>query len=526
MSQAYVPGFGHDIFVSYAHVDDVSETTGSAGWIASLIDLLEKRIAQLIGRSDAFSIWKDEQLARDAHFDAQLKKAIQETATFLIIVSPAYLASEWCTRERETFLKLVDDRLRGKSRVFVINKMMIEDAERPEEFRHLLGYQLWRQDRKGSAPRTLDRNRQSDQEAYDDVINELAWDVVKELKRQKSEATSGSAPHENMIPKEKPHIDHDPARAVSSTNDAAPASNGSSGMTTTNGAAHKTTVFLADVTDDLRPLWKKVKSHFELEGIEVVGDSWYPPDPAQFCEAVRKDMSVANLYIQLLSEFTGPEMPGTDETKVACQHRLALEQQIQIMQWRRCGLSKETLPDYCDDPKHQELLFGPTVQAVDIEDFKRNVIELLNKPIRDTKPANGKGFIFLNRTIDDRSTARELRKFLESNGFECAEALEPDEETKPEEIRQDLEGNVLDCDGLIVVYGNSGKVWVRGQLREVRKLAYRREKSLNALAVYEGPPPPKDPSDPVGYSLANMKVINCQSGLDSGELSSFLDQLC
>ena len=517
---------GHDLFISYAHVDDVAETDEGAGWITFLIDLLEKRVAQLIGRSDAFSIWKDEQLARDTHFDAQLTKAIQETATFLIIVSPAYLASEWCERERQTFLKLVDDRLQSNSRVFVVNKMMIEDHERPEEFRHLLGYQFWRQERKGSAPRTLERNRQSDREAFDDVMNELAWDVVKELKRMKSTATVGGAVHQAEALEENPQAEEGPVDSDSNSNPVATSSNGNNSATTSNSIAHKSTVFLADVTDDLRPLRKKVKAHFELEGIEVAGDSWYPPDPAQFYEAVRKDMSEAKLFVQLLSEFTGPEVPGTDETKVACQHRLASEQQMQIMQWRRCDLSKETMPDYCDDPKHQELLFGSTVQAVDIEDFKRNVIEVLNKPEREAKPASGKGFIFLNRTIDDRNTARELRKFLENSGYECAEALEPDNETKPEEIRQDLEDNVLDCDGLIVVYGKAGKVWVRGQLREVRKLAYRREKTLNALAVYEGPPPPKDPSDPVGYSLANMKVINCQGGLDHGELSSFLDQLC
>jgi hypothetical protein len=93
---------------------------------------------------------------------------------------------------------------------------------------------------------------------------------------------------------------------------------------------------------------------------------------------------------------------------------------------------------------------------------------------------------------------------------------------RPDEIRQDLEANLLDCDGLIVVYGEITEQWVREQLRQWRKILYRRDKPLRALAVYEGPPSAKQP---LGMRLPRMHVIDCRRGLQQEKVQSFLNEL-
>ena len=93
---------------------------------------------------------------------------------------------------------------------------------------------------------------------------------------------------------------------------------------------------------------------------------------------------------------------------------------------------------------------------------------------------------------------------------------------RPDEIRQDLEANLLDCDGLIVVYGEIAEQWVREQLRQWRKILYRREKPLRALAVYEGPPIEKQR---LGMRLPKMRIIDCRRGLQEDEVRSFLNAL-
>ena len=62
---SYVPGNAHDIFVSYAHVDDLTDREDEDGWVTALVKKLKNRLAQLLGRQDNFSLWYDHQLRRN-----------------------------------------------------------------------------------------------------------------------------------------------------------------------------------------------------------------------------------------------------------------------------------------------------------------------------------------------------------------------------------------------------------------------------------------------------------------------------
>jgi hypothetical protein len=106
---------------------------------------------------------------------------------------------------------------------------------------------------------------------------------------------------------------------------------------------------------------------------------------------------------------------------------------------------------------------------------------------------------------------------VEKYGLGCATPLR---EGDPAEIRQDLEENLSDCDGVIVVYGAVTANWARGQLRQCRKIMSKRERPLKALAVYEGPPEEKIPLD---FMLPNMLLIDCRQCLVEEKLQPFLD---
>lgn len=70
---AFIPGYDHDIFVSYAHVDDqpfLDNPRGReqpVGWVATLVTLLSKLPAQKFGRAEAFSLWFDANNLRGNH---------------------------------------------------------------------------------------------------------------------------------------------------------------------------------------------------------------------------------------------------------------------------------------------------------------------------------------------------------------------------------------------------------------------------------------------------------------------------
>ncbi len=184
---AYVPGYAHDIFVSYAQVDDLTDRDGVDGWVTTLIKKLSNRMAQLLGRQDNFSIWFDHYLSHHADITPEIMSTLEKTATLVVVLSPGYVASEWCQRERQTFLKLVQKRMGDDARVFLLERDKLELEERPEEFGDLLGYRFWVQDRAGKPPRFLGMSHAGpDEDAYFDVLNDLAHELSAKLKQLKN----------------------------------------------------------------------------------------------------------------------------------------------------------------------------------------------------------------------------------------------------------------------------------------------------------------------------------------------------
>ena len=90
---------------------------------------------------------------------------------------------------------------------------------------------------------------------------------------------------------------------------------------------------------------------------------------------------------------------------------------------------------------------------------------------------------------------------------------------EPEDIRDDLEDNLLDCDGLVLMYGRIPRKWIREQLRLLRKLLPRREKPLKALQVFDAPPSEKPK---LSMEFPGMKVVDCRDGLSEDPIRSLL----
>lgn len=93
---AYVPGLEHDLFVSYAHADDVA-------WVRALEEGLRERVRQRLGHD--VSIWQDAKSLRFGQsWPDEIATALTRTAALVAILTPSYSASVWCKRERDQFL--------------------------------------------------------------------------------------------------------------------------------------------------------------------------------------------------------------------------------------------------------------------------------------------------------------------------------------------------------------------------------------------------------------------------------------
>lgn len=93
---AYVPGFDHDLFLSYSHND-------SSEWIRALEESLRQQLGERLGAP--VHIWQDQNNIRFGQkWTDEIHNGICSSAGFLAVLSPSYRNSDWCAQERQIFL--------------------------------------------------------------------------------------------------------------------------------------------------------------------------------------------------------------------------------------------------------------------------------------------------------------------------------------------------------------------------------------------------------------------------------------
>lgn len=134
---AFVERFEHDVFVSYAHLDDVPLGSGDMQWITSLVRYLREELVSNLGRAD---IWHDLRLAGNDALWPELASRLKRSAILLAVVTPAYISSPWCRRELTTFLEYHQDAPAG-SRIVHASKDPLDEFPLPDG---LASAQVWR----------------------------------------------------------------------------------------------------------------------------------------------------------------------------------------------------------------------------------------------------------------------------------------------------------------------------------------------------------------------------------------------
>jgi hypothetical protein len=174
-------GFENDVFISYAHIDDMALIEGQKGWVSSFHRALEIRLAQLLGRPPR--IWRDPKLSGNDIFADRLVDRLPGVAILVSIISPRYLKSEWCLRELREFIKAAEAnggvRLGHKLRVFKLVKTAVPLEQQVPELQHMLGYEFFTTDPHTGRPKELSQTGDPDgQRLYWAKLDDLAHDMT------------------------------------------------------------------------------------------------------------------------------------------------------------------------------------------------------------------------------------------------------------------------------------------------------------------------------------------------------------
>ena len=290
---AYVPDHQHDIFVSYAHVDDQPFPGVEHGWVTTLIESLQVLLAQKLGRRDAFSLWMDHQLSRHAQLTPEILDNLGQTATLLVILSPGYLASDWCLREKDSFLGRLEGRVREGSRIFIVERDKVDFEERPPQFSDLFGYRFWVQEGQGGPPRILGSPWPDPKNAQQPPLLRRADPAGGQHRRRAEGAAArrrgGRGPGAGGASAGRRR---DAATTPSSPSAPAPAAGAGAVAEPTPAAdSGRPTVFLAEATDDLDADCDSLRRHFEQAGLAVLPQTWFPREPAAYQQSLDADLA-------------------------------------------------------------------------------------------------------------------------------------------------------------------------------------------------------------------------------------------
>lgn len=538
--------YEYDLFISYAHIDDLSPFGGEKGWI----DLLHERLSVLLAQALGYElkIWRDgHSLRGNDDLSGAIGEGVTRSLLLLPIISPRYVQSAWCNREMATFHAAPPLTTNGvapafRSRVFKVIKTPLPDHLKscePEHIRDLIGYQFYGED-ESSGVLTEFSPDPSDKQ-YWKTLNRLVADIKRTLIELKH-APGSAAPVSNVsnvsnVSTQTPETGAPDAAAPRAPGEAhAPADNAHADAVAATAAPASPTefVFLAETTGDLAHEREALRDELRQRGYGVLPEQRLPLDERRRVEeAVRADLARCRLSVHMVGARYGSTPEDDAASVVLIQERLAAERgageaSFQRLFWMPPGLGTPAL-EVADarqksfiETLQSGLTAGAELLQTTIEDLKTRAVEKLSaKPQAAAGAGRGRKLkqVYLICENRDREFIRPIKQYLFREQFEVITWLEG--EAGAERLTDYHRKNLRECDAALIYFGNGDEPWVRKNLEDLEKAyGYGREDDWTASAVYVGQPPSEQKEDFLTHMVPY--VIHNLSGFNPDDLRDFV----
>jgi len=135
---AYVSGFEHDVFVSYATADN--NTPSENGWVTTFVGCLGEEIKLALKADSDTKIWFDR-----THIDGEedlpkhIRDGAQKSSCLIVILSKEYTQSKWCRAERQSFFQASHVVNYPNERVFLIDLGSLPIEQKPVDLLNFRG---------------------------------------------------------------------------------------------------------------------------------------------------------------------------------------------------------------------------------------------------------------------------------------------------------------------------------------------------------------------------------------------------
>ncbi len=510
--------FGKHVFISYAHIDNAQGA--SPGWVDRFHGKLDQVLSTRIGRSA--EIWRDRKLRGNDVFAQEIVSQLPDTAVLVSVVSPRYVASEWCLREAATFCEvaqappgLVVD---NKSRAFKIIKGPPESQDPlPAPLRDTLGFDFYVHSRDGQSESgdtndpvyELDACYSADLEKkFNVAVARLAWDIAQTLRRIDAAETDPAPPTAA-------------GAATAAPGDAA--------------APVKPTVYLAQCGYDRREDREALRSELAMRGYPVLPDKPLPQEEAAYRTEVAALLARSALAVQLVGRASGavPDGPGKASV-VMLQNALAVRQAHagglrRVVSLPAGTASDEPLQQAFIDALHgdSETQFGADLITADLEAVKAAMfaalarIEAPPSPPAPVETTAGARIVYAVFDERDRKATVPLRKALAAAGVTVQT---PVFEGDAAEVRRANQERLTQCDAVLVYYGGGTEAWKASVDSDLRRAAALRPgRPLAAVFTWLAEPATAAKADLV--DMAEPDLLDGRAGFADALVEPLLRRL-
>jgi hypothetical protein len=452
---ALIPGYEYDIFISYVHADNESETESDDGWVNQFYKYLDTKLNK---HSEEIKIWWDSKnLDRSEVFDNSIEEAIDKSAIMICLHSRRYAQSEYCIKELEHFLKKAQKEPAGllvgnRSRVVNVLLSNIHYSEWPDTLQGTSGFPF------------------HDGGDYGDPL------------KVNSDGPFGAQMKE--LRNALVHIFDDFHK-----DDAPP-----------NKDKDAFTIHLAEVNDSLIDRRDGIVAQLVAKGYEVtVGD----PSASEVNEHQKKTeeaFQTAQLAVHLLGEFPGKKMIGDSESRyIQKEIEIGLESATPQFIWLPSGLDIPSIANEEHRSFIQSIEDG-TIASKSIEFIRSNEAELLNLildtanrlkrnklvEIKQDTSEDGELKVLLDTHIDDYLYAFNLKKNLVNNDIKLI--FNP-EDGDPQENIEILYDNISEAQKYIFLYGKEeNNEWVDVRVKNTMKKLVEDDRYNQNIFIYLTPP--------------------------------------
>ncbi|HEV1993445.1 MAG TPA: toll/interleukin-1 receptor domain-containing protein [Candidatus Acidoferrum sp.] len=463
----YLPEFDDDVFISYAHNDDIPrrDLDEKEGWVAQLHANLEGIVRELLGQEP--SLWRDCEISANDDFTRKITNRLAKTATLLSVITDNYLEREWCQRELAEFCRHAESkiglRVGEKRRIFKVLKREIRSQNLPEQFDGMERYEFYGEDTE-DPKKSVHEYRPSlgglQKRLYYLRMNDLAEDIADTLRVMRAAAQGATV-----------------------------------------AAPQGGTVFLAETSADQDFSRNCIKKELQKRNIAVLPQGEIPFRGMQFEQHVSEYLQQSDLSIHIFGNRSGVVPEGSESPHTWLQHDLAMQRANDPDFLRVVWLPKDLEP--ADEKQRQYLQHlrndpavqkGAEILEVGLEDLKTEVLHSLDRlqrkkvepppqPTASDEPL--KVYLICDSQDLQSPSLLALDNFLFDQGFEPKKSQLGD---NPEDSRTLHEDYLQFSDAYLIYYGSASEAWVQAKLNDFRKLGGKRQTPVLAKAIYIAAP--------------------------------------